>query len=59
MQLVPTFGEVQLQILGPAPLAERFVQVQHGEVREVGNPRYSLEGIESGVGSIFAGEKEI
>ena len=43
VQLVPLLGVVDLAQLRPAPPAKRLVEVQHGDVREVGNPRDDLQ----------------
>ena len=43
MQLVPLLRIMDFPQLRPAPPAKRLVEVQHGDVREVGNPRDDLQ----------------
>ena len=43
VQLVPLLRIMDFSELRPAPPAKRLVEVQHGDVREVGNPRDDLQ----------------
>ena len=43
MQFVPLLGVVHLAQFWAAPPAKRLVEVQHRDVREVGNPRDDLQ----------------
>ena len=43
VQLVPLLRIMDFPQLRPAPPPEGLVEVQHGDVREVGNPRDDLQ----------------
>mmetsp|Transcript_7541 Transcript_7541/g.17952 ORF Transcript_7541/g.17952 Transcript_7541/m.17952 type:complete len:237 (+) Transcript_7541:206-916(+) len=49
VHFVPIFGKMDLEILGLAPHANSFVEVQRGRVAEVGDAGDGLEGVEAGI----------
>mmetsp|Transcript_18628 Transcript_18628/g.37660 ORF Transcript_18628/g.37660 Transcript_18628/m.37660 type:complete len:219 (-) Transcript_18628:369-1025(-) len=58
MQFVPTFSEMQFQILGASPFSQRFVEMEDGEVGEVRDASDGFEGVESGEGALVVGPGE-